>query len=378
MKKYIIFAATALAVMAACTRVESFDTKKEINFQVANRIQTKADGSVYNNGAFGTYSWFTAESGSSHADFMVNEEVDLIGGVWKTKNHTFYWPKTGSIDFISYSPFNGTNNSANSNPAVTETTISYTGITADVVDYMYADKATCSSNVNQITDDDTADSGYSGVPTLFRHALAKLSFKVQANFVEWDDANNSSHTEWKVTINSFKIGGFKTTGDCALTLDTDAKSWVKPQTNIGTDADPVYVNVWTNLSGTTADQELVDATTYPAGVVLTEDPQDLTPAAGFVMPQVLTAGIQTIDIDAKIKTTLSNGNIIEEDFVKTINISDISTLKAWQMNQNIVYTIKFKPTAKVDLDDSPEDVIIHFDPAVADWTTINVGAVIQL
>jgi len=372
MKKYIIIAASALVALAACSKVETADLQKEINFEVANSIKTKAfTGSVYNNGAFGTYAWF-----NNTDDFMVNEQVDKNGSAWTTKDHTFYWPKTGSVSFISYSPFEGTSNTAGTTPVVAKDKITYTGVTAGTTDLMYADKATCSNNVNEVED---GTNSFDGVPTVFRHALAKLSFKVMANFVEWDDATTGSHTEWEITLNSFKIGGFNNKGDLELNLNADGKSWDKPVTTVGgTD-----YNVWTNTSGSTADQELIDPATYPSGVVLTTSAQDLTPATGYVLPQILTAGVQTVDIDAHIKTTLANGKTIEEDFVKTINISEISTLKAWQINENIVYTIKFKPTASAldpgdAHDDDPEDVIIKFDPAVADWTDVTSTATIQL
>ena len=307
---------------------------------------------------------------------MVNEQVGLSGGVWKTVDNTYYWPKTGSVSFISYSPFEGTSNTAGTTPVVEKNKITYTGVTAGATDLMYADRATCSNNVNEVED---GTNSYTGVPTIFRHALAKLSFKVMANFTKWDDATTGSHTEWEITLKSFKIHGFNTTGDLELNLNGDGKSWDKPVTNVdGTD-----YNVWTNTSGATADQELIDPATYPSGVVLTTSVQDLTPATGYVLPQILTAGVQNVDINAHIKTTLANGKTIEEDFVKTINISEISTLKAWQINENIVYTIKFKPTASAldpgdAHDDDPEDVIIKFDPAVADWTNVDATATIQL
>ncbi len=372
MKKYIILAAAAVMAIAACTKTEvAPESQREISFEVANGIQTKATGSVYDNGAFGTYAWFNNTN-----DFMVNEEVDKVGGVWKTVNNTFYWPKTGSISFISYSPFNGNNNAADSNPAITKNSITYTGITAGNTDLMYADRATCSSNVNEVTDSDTADSGFSGVPTVFRHALAKLSFKIKANFIEYTDATTNTKTEWEVTVTSAKIGGFKTTGDCALALNADGKSWDKPVTTVNT----VDYKVWTNLSGTSSDQELVDATTYPTGVLLTTTAQDLAAASGYVMPQILEAGAQQLKLTVHIKTTLSNGKTIEEDFNPTIDIKDISSLKAWQMNENIVYTINIKPTAIADPNnnDDPTDVIITFDPAVADWTNVDAAATIQL
>lgn len=378
MKKLLLIAAAAVAATVACTKVNpTGDAQREINFEVANSL-TKATGSVYSNGAFGTYAWF-----NNTDDFMVNEKVDKSGGVWKTVDHTFYWPKTGSISFISYSPFEGTSDTAGTVPAITKNSITYTGITAGSIDLMYADRATCSSNVNEVTDSDTADSGFSGVPTVFRHALAKLSFKMKANFVEYTDPTTNTTTQWEVTVTSAKIGGFKTTGNCALALNTDGKSWDKPVTNIGTATDPVNVNVWTNLSGASSEQELIDATTYPDGVIFktgNDSVKDLAAASGFVMPQVLEAGAQQLKLTVHIKTTLSNGKVINEDFNPTIDIKDISSLKAWQMNENIVYTISIKPTAIADPNnnDNPNDVIITFDPAVADWTVVDAAASIQL
>lgn len=367
MKKYIFIAAAALVTLAACTKTQIVDTpQREISFEVANSLQTKAAGVVYDNGAFGTYAWF-----NNTDEFMVNEKVDKSGSVWKTVDHTFYWPKTGSISFVSYSPFAGPV------PAVEKDKITYTNVTAADVDVLYADKATCSSNVNEVTDDaaaGTTDSGFSGVPTIFRHALAKLSFDIKANFLEYDDTTNGSHTEWEVTVKSIKIGGFKTTGDCELNLNSDNKSWDKPVTTVGTDD----FNVWTNLSGTTADQELL-----PSGdMVLTTTAQTLNAATGFVMPQVLEAGTQVLKLSLHIKTTLSNGKTIEEDILdKPIDLKAISSLKAWQMNENIHYSINIKPTASDASNphnDDPEDVIITFDPAVADWTNVDAAATIQL
>lgn len=378
MKKYFIIAAAALVAMTGCSKIETApEVQREISFEVANNVRTKATGSVYENGAFGTYAWF------NNTDvFMVNEQVDKSGGVWRTVDNTYYWPKTGSISFISYSPFNGTSNTESTVPVITKNSITYTDVTVGTTDLMYADRATCSSNVDEVTDSDTADSGFTGVPTVFNHALAKLSFKIKANFIEYTDPTTDTKTTWEVTVKSAKIGGFKTKGSLALTLNDDGKTWNKPVTNIGTDTDPVNVNIWTNASGATDEQELIDATTYPDGVVLTTTAQDLAAASGFVLPQQLTADTQKITLDIHIKTNLPNGHSINEDFKPTIDLKDISSLQAWQMNQNIVYTINIKPTAKADgsegHNDDPNDVIITFDPAVADWVTVSTDATIQL
>ncbi|MBO4455592.1 MAG: fimbrillin family protein [Bacteroidales bacterium] len=385
MKRIITVAIAALA-LAACAKENVYDVQREITFEVASRIQTKATtGAFYNNGAFGTYAWYTATTstttGSNGAPFMVNEQVDNNGSVWKTVDHTFYWPKTGSIDFISYSPFAGTSNTAGTVPAITEDSITYSDYTVGNVDLMYADKVVgCSANVNEIEDNlaGGSDSGFSGVPTLFRHALAKISFKIKANFVSYTEGGNT--TTWEVTVKNAKISGFKTTGDCALALNTDGKSWDKPETTVGSDK----FNVWTNPSGSSAAQELI-----ASDVVLTTTAQDIASASGYVLPQILADDTQKLDLNIHIKTTLSNGKTIEEDYITTgcggtfpsIDLKAISTLKAWQMNENIVYTINIKPTAKAatgGLDDAPTDVTITFDPAVADWTTVDATATIQL
>ena len=390
MKKYIILAAAAVAAMAACSKVvETPDAQREINFTVANRVQTKAAYST--DDTFGTYAWYTANSasvaattGSDHAAFMVNEEVGYVNPVWKTLHNTFYWPKTGSIDFISYSPFDGTNNTADSNPAVTQTTITYTGIdTAELdsqdnpknIDYMYADKVTCTIN-------DNTTPAQTAVPTVFRHALAKVGFKMKANFVSYTDATTGQTTTWDVYVKSVKVSGFKTIGDCVLTWSNN--EWVKPVTTVGS----VEYNVWTNLSGSSAEQELIadaDPDDDTKWLLLTEDADDnvINSATGFVMPQILEASAtnapaQQIKLQIHITTHLSNGRTIEEDYNPTLDIMDLSNLKAWQMNQNIVYTIKIKPVAYVSTYDDPDDVIITFDPTVADWTNVNASATIQL
>ena len=508
MKKLLFFAIAALA-LGACTKVETLipegNSDREINFQVAQTIQTKANTVYDQNVPFGTYAWYSAgstEATSSHnTPFMVNETIAYTGGVWKAKYNTFYWPKTGSIEFISYSPFSGLNGFAvesvdanttkSGNPVITPDTITYTKVnTADgEIDYMYADKVIASKNVDNVQD---GVNSYTGVPTIFRHALAKLSFKMKANFVHYIDSTvtgityvdstavdtvycTNAHvvpasypdttyitiahypdttlvtsillndtdpavtdsvfikhpeivtnatvpdttvttivhapdttiiraihygampvetdyalTYWDITVKSAKISGFYTTGDCQLTLNTDSESVVTPWNKPVVKKDGVNYNVWSNLTGKSEVQELVDTTDYANGVKFYYDPatkedhneaQDLCSAAGFVMPQILETNKQKLELTVHIKTHLANGLVIDEDFKPVIDIMGISSLKAWQMNQNIIYTINIKPTATAAVGghtDDPEDVTITFDPAVADWTEVKANANIQL
>ena len=364
MKKYILIASAALLALAACTKVQETSVEQEINFQVANYVQTKADASPveFTNLDFGTYAWHHA--GTAVTAFMENEQVGKKGNEWKPLSHTFFWPKTGSIDFVSYSPY-----AQAGGPAVTENSIAYTAYTVSDVDVMYADRAQ-----NQTTNVETYF--YNGVPTLFHHALAKLSFKVKANFTEWTDPANGSKTTWEVTLNKATLKGVYNTGDLKLDLNSDGATWKtdgwKPDTQ----------------------KTMKDVALYEAekGLVLTTTAADLyvgedgKAQSFFVLPQTLAEGAQQLALKFHIKTTQPNkdaegNNIVqEEDFEATLDLTAISSLAAWGMNQNIIYTICIKPTAVVDPDspDNPTDVVITFDPALADWEVVDAAAYIQL
>ena len=213
-----------------------------------------------------------------------------------------------------------------------------------------------------------AVSGANGVPTLFHHALAKLSFRVKANFLEYTaDDNNKSKTTWAVTLQKATLKGLYNTGDLTLDINTDDVTWKTE----GWKAD---------TQKTAKDVELVTAAN---GLVLKTDPQDLYGAKSFyVLPQALAKGAQAIALKFHIKTTLPNGNVVDEDYDNTLDLKEISSLASWGMNQNIIYTICIKPTATASSTDpyiiDPSDVIITFDPAAMDWETVDADAIIQL
>ena len=371
MKKLIIFLSIAAVMASACTKVvsSSVENGNQISFQTVAGLNTKADitGTAFpTTETFSTYAWAEGTVGEYFMDNVIIE-YKTADKMWKPQE-TFYWPKNTTVDFISYYP------TGLSGITVEKNKITYSGIDVSSLqkDIMYADKAVGFSDNKDLVDDSI--SGFTGVPTIFRHALAKLSFKIKANFVEYEDPTTHAVTKWDVTVKSAKISGFYTKGDCTLNLDTDAEGvtmpWKKPAGE-----------VWTNLSGATPEQELVDATVSSSGILLTTDATDLMATAStFVIPQNLEASTQKIKLDVHITTHLSNGLVIEENFTPTIDIKDISSLSAWKMNQNIVYTINIKPTAIADPNnnDNPNDVIITFDPAVADWTNVDAAATIQL
>ena len=387
MKKYFILAATSLLALASCTKqTPAEQADREIGFQVANYVQTKADDAKpgeFTNADFGAYAWYTPEAGAREVvEFMANERVAKVGGAWRTTKNTFYWPKTGGLDFICYSPYNeGT-------PSLTDKEIHWTEYTVQAEnqkDLMYADKAIAQTG-------NTNTYYYNGVPTLFHHALAKVSFQVKANFLSYtreeekDDNGNvtvgAGTTKWEVTLKSAKVSGIKTTGNLALTAAADG-SWPLPEVG------EAKAHVWDSPAGT-MDIDLLPAKEgdTAAALELKEEAQALLDGKSFfVLPQILetssdAAPAQTLSISFHIKTTHSNGVVTEEDYEtkQPIDLVAISSLKAWQMNENIIYTICIKPTASEDPDnpDDPTDVEVLFDPAEAGWEIVTDEAQILL
>ena len=360
MKKYFVIAAAAAVAMTACTKTTIVEApQQEVSFQVANYAPgTKADKGVKYDTAvpFGTYAWFQGEAdGTQNQEFMVNTKIAYANSVWKAANATYYWPKSGSIDFISYSPFNGTDGNAATVPAVTATSITYTDYVVDGTDILYADKATgCTYSSTKdgaaVTDDaaaNTTDSKFTGVPTLFRHALAQVNFQ----FVTAD-------VNYKYAIKKVELLNVIKKGTLTLGLNDDKKTWNLPTTvnPVGwAPADePEYAVVeWT-------DPLAVESKTVPTKYA--------TPKNLLVLPQTLTnvengTTNQTIKITADITITTPQNKTVYEKDVELTGVLYNTSVSVWGMNKSILYTITLSPGHE-----------IYFDPAVVDWIPVESSA----
>ena len=452
MKKYL-FPIVALLALAACSKVtmgDGTDTQREVSFAVANYAQTKADGGKYGiDNTFGTYAWF--DNGTEVTEWMVNEPVGYAGGVWKTTEHAYFWPKTGRADFISYSPFAGEVNQRPSSPVqqgstdspttdVTEEeeenpapepvitrevkddkSVAYTfeygsedapyRVNGSAYDLMYADLATVSSEakgypiVDEIKDKDDkgADSGYKGVPTLFRHALACISFQIRANFITYTDQQTGETTDWEVTLQEAALENLYHSGWRKLELGAD-KKWNYP-------GDPADSGVWRNNrevenltlyelptpeagEGTGADggQDDTQGDARAPGLPLTTDPVTLL-SDYFVLPQILETSYpdnriyaQRLRLKVHIKTLQPNGFPFTEEYNTVLDLSklmnDAGLNNAWKMNQKFIYKISIMPTARGNeptiTPEDPSEVKIFFDPAVEGWETGELDATIML
>lgn len=372
MKRFFFFIAAAALLAGACAKTETQTLgEKAIVFQAHTGVPTKAiEGSVFpTTETFSTYAWAEGTVGEY---FMQDVTVayNTSENLWKAQGETFYWPKNSTVDFISYYP------TGLSGITVEKDKITFTGIDVNALqgDIMYADKAAGFSDNADLVDDSI--SGYTGVPTIFRHALSKVKFIVELNYNHKEEADGTV-TDWEVKVNSATVTGVYTTGSAVFKLASSPAvgviPWEKPEGNVWTPDGTV-----TSVTGL-SDTVIAPGTDYTAIDEL------------FVLPQPLAAGRQKITVNLTIKTTRNNVPFLNETFDKTVDLY-IGTLSAWEMNSVYTYRVKLSPTASsgnggnpldpsnpVDPNDPDlSDAVITFDPAVDGWENVGVEAVLNL
>lgn len=371
-KKTIFLAAVALLLLAACTKneIRPVSDQREITFQTANYL-TKAGitGTVFpTTEKFGVYAWAANTAGSY---FMNNETVSYVAAddAWKPST-TYYWPKNSTLDFVCFYP----QPTAGLTVAADKLTYAAYDVEANQKDLMYADKAVgFNENTDNVSD---GTNTYTGVPVIFRHALAKIKIDLALTYNHKEEADGTV-TDWDVTLNSFKLIGVYKKGGCVLNLSstsaTGVVAWNKP-------VDANGYNVWTN-DGTViaAAERVASAKTLAPGTDYNMVPET------FVLPQALAAGQQRILLNVTIKTKRNGADFLSETFDIPADLY-LASLPAWEMNHVITYRISMAPTRSNGNGGSPinpgnpvnpddpnlNDAVITFDPAVDGWQGVNV------
>lgn len=417
MKQYILISAAALLALAACTKVtgDGTGTQREIAFAVAN-YATKANVEYDKEANFGSYAWFNDGSGTAQV-FMTNEIVGFADGVWKTVERPFFWPKTGNLDFICYSPFAGTNgvapNRDSAAPAETGTagngqtaaqeetpsapepvitreqpengkpyyTFEYLNYraTGSQYDLMYADLAGAQTAESK-KDTYTSISGVNGVPTLFHHALARVSFRIKANFVEWTEGEDV--TKWEIKLQDARLYFVRHTGSFLMQTNSNGM-WIIP----GNDEGCSWISDPASEKSITLYELNENETEEVPGQLITDTEYYTLLEEQYVLPQTLDRGAQgnapTLYMKFFITTTLSSGKQITEVYEPWLPLKDQlpeDMAKVWEKNQRFLYTINLKPTAKGNPDnpDDPTDVTILFEPETEDWEVVKPVLEIEL
>lgn len=367
MKKLLLLAALVGVAFTSCVKNEEHASKAEkqlITFEPAKyKAAAGRAGEVAfpQQESFGAFAFYrtTAVASEDHSVFMDNMKVSYVVAetpYWGPEKETL-WPisQGAHLDFICYYPYNADKTAAGV-PQISmsdqQQTIRYVNYTVtDNTDLMYSDKA-----LNHTRN--TSHYNFTGVPTLFRHALAKLTFQVKATMTN-NAATSPDHvTHWTVTIKKLTLNNIYNTGSVTLqtTNDHEHGAIIQPWTN--TTASPY--NVWNNTSTTISKEWAYDqvltttATTYGAA---SDDPA----TNYFVLPQAFIEAGQSITIDYEIKMKAPGEQEGVDTRSRTVHFINYKAVSAWEMGKSITYTIQIDP--KGDL--------IHFAPAIVDWETGN-------
>ncbi len=336
MKKALFLALMASVAFAACTSDESLVPPQEIDFQVAKYLSTsRATGSEFT-GSFGTYSF-----GLGTGKEMDNTEISEVGDVWKAAT-AYYWPATGTVNFISYAP-----HIADCPFDIDAETGEFTAtdyVVDGSKDLMLADYATdLNGNVDKITTT-PADGGYTGVPTLFRHMLSNISFTIALT----EAAANYGYT---VEITGMRLTGIHNTGSISLSVTGNAENNMKVWNW------PTEQPYWTDTSGSA---EIT--ITPPTSTTIGKDLTGATLTNCYLLPQAFVDNAQKITITYKLTYNSVEGN----ELSVTKDLIDLqANHKGWGINKKIVYNIRIGVASNE----------IYFDPAIAEWSSedVNVG-----
>ena len=391
MKKYFIIAAAAFMAIAACTKVDTFETKVDapISFSVINHLhQTRATaGLTYPTDVpFGSFAWWTENDWTGAAAdqdfvFMDNQKVQYYAATqseaakWAPTS-TYYWTKSGKLTFASYSPYVDDNTKASKGFSAIPVYNAATGfnfadysIVADTnVDLMYANLAancTQDTNVNggDVTDSSNPEGGFKGVPTIFNHALCQLGFEFRAI-----GNKNPNVTKIEIDLTDVDIMNIDNKGSfIQLPATETTPRWTTNHATDKTDYEyapsatitlPLIEANATNIPKTDNYTALGRTRILmPQALVVTKDaenkPLDIA---------LTTVTDQKLVVKYTIKTEYASkpGEWATEDVTSIVRLNN-GSIAAWKENQNITYRISINPYATLP---------ITFDPAVVSWTDV--------
>ena len=357
MKKFFALAAIAVLALASCSN-NTLDPQsqkaREINFSAVAGKATRApiESTYYPTDIpFGVFCYALtngqtwAANSSAGQLYMDDETVSYnttvdANGIYATST-TYYWPLSGSLTFIGYSPKATTGTVAydKGNKRLTVTDFTVNSSAAAQQDLMWSNTqadctdATTTDKGNYLSASDDTQSTYKGVNMVFNHALSQIKFNVKKA------AGLEAYT---LTVNSIT---FKAYNKGTLTVTNDSPAWSAQAFLTGGDA----FTFDTNGSNIEAPNNASDYAAF--GV------------ANMPVPQTLATGVQTFTITYSLEkggVNLGQKTVTDQDLLG-------ATVTAWAANTIYNYNIV------IDLKK------IYFNPTIEPWVTgssqvINVPA----
>ena len=231
MKKSLFLAVLATIALASCTQNEDFSQPEKISFNPVNykAQSTKApiNGAYYtsNDPSFGIFAFHTDKGwdtdGTTINPYIGKSEVswNSTNSEWNTDTDA-YWPLSGSLTFIGYTPYGVTAEYAKETKTLTISDFS----AANQDDLMYtlpSDAKDLTANTENYNNGSTAAT-YDGVPIKFRHALSQIVVTAKVA----DEYSGATFT-----INSISLQGMNDNATLTVTENANpVASWDTPST----------------------------------------------------------------------------------------------------------------------------------------------------
>ena len=328
--KIAIWSLCFATLTLSCTKVEQSESvQSQISYNVVQCTQTKAAGEYPTSVPF-VSSAFYLENGKTWAanrseakPYIENAIISFDGTNWRDKDHSYYWPLAGKLTFFSYSPKAiQASTQIDRNSGITITDWDVNG--HQDVDIMIADVQT------EQTAHQTGGT-YTGVPTIFRHALSKIS---GFTFNLHKDYYTDSNIEF--LLNSIVIKKMPQKGTYSNTMPSES--------NIG---------VWNKASGGVHDYTWYSSDPGSEGTTIpysTSDPLTI-PANGlssyselYLLPQLYPKdGGPSLEITYTKRTYETNGSVTDAQVTASVSFYDLfaSTGHRLVINRNLTFNIVF-------------------------------------
>lgn len=391
MKKLLILATMACAALVSCVKNEpapSVTAQQEITFAppvvgVTTKGEINLPATYPTTDSFGVFAYYYANEYNIFSDgaiymndVTVSSKENTTTIDQETATHTwqptenYYWPKTGSLTFVAYSPAS-INNGQTKIATYTDNGILFSDYVVDKnanQDLMFSDRTYNVQESNQKINTDK----YYGVDIKFNHALSAILFQVKAAEKLVQSGDGDLKYEFYVqkieVLNAYSKGDFNQGLDDQSQINTPivTTGFTNDWTNQEEEMDSYIAYEATKTNGTYgADAGLHVNSTLPVSEF------DSTPNDGnngnngkaelILLPQKLThgEGDDAKKVEVKVTYKLRHSNMKEGVWIENnVVTADLTTsgVPEWFRGKRYIYTLT------IDLNE------IYLSPAVSDWT----------
>ena len=335
--KIAIWSLCFATLTLSCTKVEQSEpTQAQICYNVVQYTQTKAAGEYPTNVPFVSTAFYLengktwAANRSEAKPYIENAIIsfDFDGANWRDADHSYYWPRAGKLTFFSYSPQavqSSTQIDRNSGITITDWDVN----SHQDVDIMIADVQTDqTANQTGVT--------YTGVPTIFRHALSKISgftFNLHKDYANGHSSGSYDNGDVVFILKSIVIKNMPQKGTYSNTMPSESNigAWNKA-------ANGIYSYTWySNALGTPIPYSKSNSVAIPGS--------GLSPYSElYLLPQLYPAdGGPSLEITYTKRTYGLYGSYTDSQITASVSFYDLfaSTGHRLVINRNLTFNIVF-------------------------------------